>query len=342
MVSQPAFDGPFVTLPGVLDRSARGKLRFTGEQARWFLDQLLSNQLVHLPEGAGAEALLLTPHGRITALVRVLHSQGVVLADVEPGLAAGILSFLEGRIFATRVQIADVTATLGLISVLGPGVDGVVAAALGATTAELPGGDEYATTAVSPVTLARVLRPGVGLDLLLPTEDVPGTIAALTAAGGALATQEAYESARVRGGVARDRLDVDETFLPQEAALERAVHFAKGCYLGQEAVAMTQRGRVKRRLRHLVFQDGPALGPVWHAGGEVGRVTSITTDAGPAFGIGVVKTAVSPGERVQVGPDPEGGMAAVVAELPGSVSGPDLPSARELRERLAAGNPAAR
>lgn len=341
-MSQPDFDGPFVTLPGVLDRSARGKLRFTGEQARWFCDQLLSNQLVHLPEGSGAEALLLTPHGRITALVRVLHSQGELLADTEPGLAAGILSFLEGRIFATRVQIADVTATVGLISVLGPGADAVVAGALGAAATDLPGGEEYASTAVGPVTLVRVLRPGIGVDLLLPASDVPATIKALQAAGGAAATEEAYESARVRGGVARDRRDVDETFLPQEAALERAVHFAKGCYLGQEAVAMTQRGRVKRRLRHLLFDGAPALGSVWYGGAEVGRVTSITTDAGPAFGIGVVKTAVALGEQVQVGPAPEGGMTAVVAELPGSVSGPDLPSARELRERLAAGQPTAR
>jgi len=60
----------------VVDRSGRGKLRFRGEQALWFCDQLLSNQVVDLADGEGAEALLLTPHGRIRALLRLVYHGG--------------------------------------------------------------------------------------------------------------------------------------------------------------------------------------------------------------------------------------------------------------------------
>ncbi|MEA2533895.1 MAG: tRNA-modifying protein YgfZ, partial [Actinomycetota bacterium] len=83
---------PFASA-GVVDRSDRGKLRFRGDQALWFCDQLLSNQVVDLADGQGAEALLLTPHGKIRALLRLVSNGGEVMADMEPGLAAGLAEF---------------------------------------------------------------------------------------------------------------------------------------------------------------------------------------------------------------------------------------------------------
>jgi folate-binding protein YgfZ len=316
---------PFVSA-GVVDRSERGKLRLTGPQALWFCDQLLTNQVVALAEGAGAEALLLTPHGRITALLRLLNVEGEVLADTEPGRAPRVATFFQGRVFATRVDIADVTADLGIVAVLGPRADETVAAA----GFPVPGPEEHADLRRGSAVAARVLRPIGGIDLWVPAGEVEGAIAALAAAGGSAASAGHYERLRIREGLARDRVDFDEGYLPQEAALERAVHFAKGCYLGQEAVAMTQRGRVKRRLRLLRFEEEACLGVVRHGGEEVGRVTS----AADGCGIATVRTGVALGERVEVG-DPRS--AATVEELPGSVSGPRLPSARELRERLAGG-----
>ena len=320
------------TSPGVADRSTRGTLRFTGEQARWFCDQLLTNQVLTLEPGTGAEALLLTPRGRITALLRLVFIGEGLLADTEPGLAPALLTFFNGRVFSTRVAIEDTSGDRGLISVVGEGADAVVAA-LGLP---LPTGAEYANVTDGPVTVVRVVRPESGLDLLLPAAGVPAAMASLQAAGAVPLTDDDYEQRRVRGGVARDRVDIDDTQLPQEAALERAVHFAKGCYLGQEAVAMTQRGRIKRRLRHLHFAGPgtPGLGPIVEEGVDVGQLTSVVADGEQAWGIGMVKTAVPLGATVLAG-----GREAVVAELPGSVPGPAVPSARELRERLSGAPP---
>jgi folate-binding protein YgfZ len=324
--------GPFTTA-GVVDRSERGKLRLTGPQALWFCDQLLSNQVVSLGDGLGADTLLLTPHGRITAALRLLHSREEVLADLESGaMARDVAAFLQGRVFATRVEIADVTDELGIVSVLGPGADEVVAAALGGEAGPVPAAEEHASVRWGSTLVVRVVRPVTGLDLWVPGAEVPGTIAALHAAGASAASGRDYESLRIRGGVARDRVDFDDSYLPQEAAMERAVHFSKGCYLGQEAVAMAQRGRVKRRIRHLRFEGEATGGMVVHDGEEAGRVTSATQGETLGFAIATVRTSVLPGERVEVG---EEGAAATVEELPGSVAGPELPSARELRERLA-------
>jgi folate-binding protein YgfZ len=313
----------------VIDRSDRGKLRFRGEQALWFCDQLLSNQVVDLADGAGAEALLLTPHGKIRALLRLVHNGGEVLADMEPGLAPEVAEFFQGRVFSTRVEIADVTDELGLVSVLGPAAEDVVRTMT--LVNRLPPDAEHASVRCAAALVVRVARPVAGLDLYVPKGALDVTLASLTAAGGTPAMPEDYEVLRAASGLPRHRVDFDEGFLPQEAALERAVHFAKGCYLGQEAVAMTQRGRVKRRLRHLRF-DGPGrAGVVRHDGQEVGRVTS----PGGGYGIGPVRTSVALGDRVEVGEDPP--VTAVVEELPGTVTGPQVPSARELRERLAGG-----
>lgn len=336
---------PFRQGAGILDRSDRGKLQFTGEQARWFLNQLVTNEVEHVEPGHGADALLLTPNGRITAVMRLLVAGRSVFADVDPGQAPPLLDFFQGRVFTTRVEIADVTDGFGLVCVLGPAADRVVREAVAglvegesdqdrALGASLPSDDEHASTHFGSAALVRVVRPVRGLDLWVRRADAGKLIAALQAAGGERVTPEDYGALCVVEGLPRFRVDFDERFLPQEAALERAVHFNKGCYLGQEAVAMAQRGRIKRRLRHLGFVSGPATGSIRHEGEEAGAVTSAAAEDGTGFGIGAVRTAVPLGAEVDVVPGEGSPARAVVAELPGTSEGPKPPSARELRERL--------
>lgn len=334
MVDPPQRSGALL-----VDRSDRGKLTFIGEQALWFCDQLLTNQVVSLAPGQGAEALLLSPHGRILAALRLAHPvAGEVVADIEPPAtrAGELASFFEGRIFATRVRVADVSEAFGLITLIGPAADAIAGAALDVTQEMLPGQQEHASSRVGDVVCVRVARPGAGLDLLAPRAQLTSLIGELEGAGAERASESEFDDLRIRSGLARDRIDYDDGYLPQEAAMERAVHFAKGCYLGQEAVAMAQRGRVKRRLRRLRFEGGAELGALFLAGTgeEVGRVTSVSgpREGEPGLAIATVKTAVDLGAAVEAGHP--GGTRGVVEELPGTSTGPQLPSARELRESL--------
>src|SRR5579862_4498775 len=174
MVDPPQRSGALL-----VDRSARPKLAITGAQALWFCDQLLTNKLVDLAPGEGAEALLLTPHGRIVAALRLAHpAEGEVIADLEPpaSRAAELVAFFEGRIFATRAAVRDVSEELGLITLIGPAADEIAAAGLDVTPEMLPGLQEHASTRVGDVVAVRVARPGAGLDLLVPR----GQLAALT------------------------------------------------------------------------------------------------------------------------------------------------------------------
>ncbi len=68
----------------------------------------------------------------------------------------------------------------------------------------------------------------------------------------------AVEAFRVAEGIPAYGIDILERDLPQETSQMRALHFNKGCYLGQEIVErIRSRGSVHRHLRPLEL-EGPA------------------------------------------------------------------------------------
>lgn len=338
--------GAFRTSAGIVDRSGRGILHFKGEQAHWFLDQLVTAKVEGLEPGQGAEALLLTPNGRITAVMRLISTGRAVHCDADPGRAQELLEFFQSRIFTTRVEIAERTEEFAMLGVLGPQCDAIVERALAEFVpresqedrdlgVSLPGEDEHHTTHFGSAALVRVTRPIRGLELWVRAASAPGIVGLLEKAGAEAASAQDYADLCAVSGLPRFGVDYDDTFLPQEAAMERAVDFSKGCYLGQEAVAMAQRGRVPRRLRRLVFEGEGATGPVVRDGKGVGDATSAAEESGEFLGIAAVSTSVEPRERVAVR-SPHGDLPAIVETVPGEVPGPKVPSARELREGLEA------
>lgn len=310
--------------PAVMyELDGRPKLSFSGPQALWFLNQLLSNQLEELKPGEGAEALLLTPKGRITSVLRVLANAQGALADADGGDRQALYDFFSMRIFATKVQVHDVSDDFTILRVLGPQAVSTVANGLELTEPLAP--EPHANLSVGSAVLVTLAPPLEGLDIWVPPNRKPDILQLLDRCNVRTASRHEYEVMRVQAGAPAFESDLEGGYLPQEAALERAVHFKKGCYLGQEAVAMAQRGRVKKRLRHLLFTGAPALGEVTYEGAPAGTVTSVSD----GFGIAMVKTSVPLGAEVTVG-----GVTATVHELPGTIYGPSVPSARELRERL--------
>jgi folate-binding protein YgfZ len=311
--------------PAVMyELEGRPKLSFAGPQALWFLNQLLSNQVEDLNPGEGAEALLLTPKGRITSVFRVLATAQGALADADGGERQALHDFFSMRIFATRVQVHDVTDDFTILRVLGPQAASTVAEGLELTEPLAP--DPHSNLSVGSAVLVTLAPPLEGLDIWVPPQRKPDILELLERCNVRMASRHEYEVMRVKAGAPAFETDLAGGYLPQEGALERAVHFKKGCYLGQEAVAMAQRGRVKKRLRHLEFSGVPSVGEITFEDQPAGTVTSVSDDG---FGIAMVKTTVPLGAGVSVGD-----ATATVRELPGTIYGPSVPSARELRERL--------
>lgn len=91
---------------------------------------------------------------------------------------------------------------------------------------------------------------------------------------------EVFEAWRIRRGIARFPLDVDEDSTPAEGGLERLIDATKGCFLGQEAVAKIRNlGHPARIALALRGPGGTAPGDEVSAGGRaVGVVTSVAAD----------------------------------------------------------------
>src|SRR6185503_3731065 len=91
---------------------------------------------------------------------------------------------------------------------------------------------------------------------------------------------EALNTLRIEAGIPSYGVDVDESNMMLETGLADAVSFTKGCYTGQEAVAMaTYRGHVSKKLSGLILTGSriPVKGDlVTRDGKEIGWVTSAT------------------------------------------------------------------
>jgi folate-binding protein YgfZ len=111
----------------------------------------------------------------------------------------------------------------------------------------------------------------------------------------------------VESGVARYGVDVDEHRVALEARLQWAIHFAKGCYVGQEVVErMVSRGRLNRRLSLLASERRLAVGARIDDGAEVDVVTSseVSSEHG-ALALAYVDMArTNPGTSLSAGGTP--------------------------------------
>jgi folate-binding protein YgfZ len=301
----------------LLDRSERGKLALSGDDAAAFLDSLLSNDIAGIAAGGGADAALLTHKGRMLAEVRVLRSEQELELDTERAGLQALFDALNNFKIGYRVELHKRTLQRGLLSLIGPGTD----ALLGASA---PPSDEHehlaAELAGRPV---RLIRTDLGADVLCASEDTEAIAAALAAAGAVPIEEAAAETVRIEHGRPRFGVEIGEDTMPQEAGLhERAVSYSKGCYVGQETVArLYWKGKPNRHLRGLRL-DGPATpgSALSLAGQEVGRIGSFADSPrlGP-IALAMLRREAEPGSRLAVGGASAGALATVV-ELPFSAS----------------------
>jgi len=156
----------------------------------------------------------------------------------------------------------------------------------------------------------------LGFELLLPEAEAQSLLETLRERP----QPDLAEAYRVAVGVPRWGIDLDEDTTPIEGGLDPLLSFSKGCYVGQEVVAMaTYRGRVAWNLVRLEVEgQAPRSGTKLGAGGK-GRVTSATQVGGIALLLGYVhKELIVPGSEVPL----EDGRAARVLGLPhGSLPG---------------------
>ena len=262
------------------DRSDRLKLRFSGPQRAWFLHQILTQEFEDIAPGEAREAAMLTAHGRMVGYLEVLATDMWLLAHMEPSLT-DFPEAIRRYVFATQVEIDDLTDEMALILLTGAGHEDIAAG--------IPGALLQTTHALgAPATYVWV-----------PVGDKEAALESLAEAGALSATEEEFESIRIRNGAPRWGKDMDEKTFPQEAGIDGyAVHFTKGCYVGQEAMAKIHfRGKVNRRLALLEGGHFEERAEVSVDDARVGTVTSSV----PGFALAMIKYTIEPGTVVKVG-----------------------------------------
>jgi tRNA-modifying protein YgfZ len=238
----------------------RDVVRVSGPEAVSYLQGQLSQDVEGLEIGRSAESLLLSPQGKIDALVRVTRtSDDEMLIDVDGGFGEAVVARL-GR-FKLRTK-ADIRS-LGwrCLALRGPGLGDLA----------------FGTQEWAGLSLPAEWPGLLGVDLVGEDPPVPDGVRVCGVA--------ALEAVRVEAGIPSMGAELTERTIPAEAGVvARAVSLTKGCYTGQELVArIDARGsRVPRHLRGVVLGAGeiPPVGAALfgeggQGGKELGRLTSV-------------------------------------------------------------------
>ena len=233
----------------------RGVVSVTGPDARAFLDNLITNDMVLLDTQEAMHAGLLTPQGKILFAFFVVKTPAGYLLETSLDKTAELAKRLTLYKLRAKVEIKDAVG------------DVVVAVSLGDIRVRPQG----AIVFVDP----RNARLG---DRLLIPAPLTGDIVAKMAAFRMPA--EAVAAHRIAVGVpeAGDDYPLGDTF-PHEADFDlfNGVSFTKGCFVGQEVVARMQNKTVVRK-RVVPVTGGTPLtrGAAVEVGSaEIGRIGSV-------------------------------------------------------------------
>ena len=193
-------------------------------------------------------------------------------------------------------RVTDITSQTALISAQGKKAARIVSAVLGEAASEPGRNTARVTSEYGELTVIRGSHTGEdGIDLIVDANQATGLWTALQNAGARPVGYDAFEILRIEAGLPRYGVDMDETNVVTEA-LDDAVSYTKGCYIGQEIIARIKyRGHVAKKLSGLQFQHAAkvAVGAVIKSpdGKEIGRVTSsvYSPHLGHAIALGYLK-----------------------------------------------------
>jgi folate-binding protein YgfZ len=248
----------------------RGVVKVSGEDARNFLNGLVTTDVTLLAPGLGRFGALLTPQGKIIVDFLITEAPsghgGGFLIDCPRALAQGLADKLGFYKLRAKVAVENLSDHLGVLAAW----DG--------------------DFAVKPdLSFADPRDDALGWRILVP-EELKQKVADLI--GADLVDSRLYEAHRIASGAPRGGLDFmyGDAF-PHETNMDRlhGIDFEKGCYVGQEVVSRMQHRGTARTRTVKVILDGfaPEPGTAILAGDK--PVGTIGSASGP-HGLALIRT----------------------------------------------------
>ena len=229
----------------------RGVIMVSGENARGFLDGLVTTNIGLIQPGAARFGALLTPQGKIIADFLVTEASGGqgggLLLDCAKALSQQLADRLGIYKLRAKVVVENLSDSLGVLAMW----DGE-------------------PTVKPDLAFADTRNDQMGWRILVP-QDLAQKAA--TAIGAEFVEPSHFEAHRIACGVPRGGTDFmyGDAF-PHETNMDRlhGVDFEKGCYVGQEVVSrMEHRGTARTRVvRVRVDTSVPEIGAAIFAGNK--------------------------------------------------------------------------
>jgi aminomethyltransferase len=326
---------------GVSRLDQMGWIRVTGgDRVRW-LNGMVTNSIQELKPGEGNYNFLLSVQGRIQGDATIFAEPDALLIETAASQVPVLMPLLDRFIIMDDVELADATGSHSGMLIAGPRAASLLAQ-IGLNVEDL----EVLQRRTMPLDAAQItvvhthspLIPR--FELWANADTTSKLLEALQNAGAAFCDPQSLEWLRILEGTPLYGTDIRDRELPQETGQTRALHFSKGCYLGQEIVErIRSRGNVHRTWSAFRL-DGelPVAGAPLHADGkQVGELTSVAAIPLPAdnatvaqLGLGYIRR-----EALDRGiPLHHPGGVAVPVSLPFSAAAPSaLQPASESSER---------
>jgi len=237
----------------------RGLIRIQGEDAKEFLQGLISNDTQKLQPETPLYATFLTPQGKFLHDFFLLETSEGLLLDCEASRLGDLLRRLTMYKLRSKVDLVDCSESFSVYALINSDTS------IGYTD---PRCDALGQRVVLPVAGADVVLSDAGLEK---------------------GEMETYETLRLSLGIpdgSRDMV-VEKAILLENGIDElNGIDWDKGCYMGQELTARTRyRGLVKKRLVPVLIDGAtPESGqPVTMDGREVGEMRSGLSEKGLAL-----------------------------------------------------------
>lgn len=244
----------------------RGVVKVSGDDARGFLNGLLTTDVTLVHPGAGRFGALLTPQGKIISDFLITEAPaghgGGFLLDCPRALSSQLAQRLNFYKLRAKVTVDDLSSEFGVLALW-----------------------DKASEVTLDLAFPDPRHADLGWRILLP-QDVAAKAAAVL--GATLVDAANYEAHRIALGVPRGGTDfMYGGAFPHEANMDRlhGVDFDKGCYVGQEVVSrMQHRGIARTRVVRVTFDAEPLNGLDVMAGDkQVGTMGSAAQGRGLAL-----------------------------------------------------------
>jgi folate-binding protein YgfZ len=239
-----------LTAAGIAPLSDRAFLRITGPDATRWLNGMVTNSIQTLAPGEGNYNFLLNAQGRIQGDCTIYREGSLsYLLETDAGQLTNIQQLLDKFIIMDDVELTLLENRVGLL-LIGPKAPSLLSITDITREDIEPNELVHVTWHSSSLDLMRVHNPLVPrYELWTESLALASIHESLITAGAQELSSEALEAFRILSGTPRFGVDIRDRDLPQETNQTHALHFAKGCYLGQEIVErIHSRGQVHRQF----------------------------------------------------------------------------------------------